>query len=81
MEVTQKIAQYISDSSDEEVQTDNNDMQRNKKTKKRQTRYWVKEAEFSPHTLILTLIYPENATVQLFLKITYASTSLEWLSD
>ena len=55
MEVTQKTAQYISDSSDEEVQTDNNDTQQNKKIKKRQTRYCVKEAEFSPHTLILTL--------------------------
>ncbi|CAF2123572.1 unnamed protein product [Rotaria magnacalcarata] len=47
MEVTQKVAQYISESSDEEVDTDNNDLQRNKKIKKRQARYWVKEAEFS----------------------------------
>ncbi len=44
MEVTQKVPYYISDSLDEEVQTDNNDMQRNKK---RQTRYWVKEAKLS----------------------------------
>lgn len=46
MEVTQKVAQYISDSSDEEVETDDNDIQRNKKIKKKQTRYWIKEAEF-----------------------------------
>lgn len=50
MEVSQKVPQYISDSSDEEVEIDNNDMQQNKEIKKRQTRYWVKEAEFSNTT-------------------------------
>ena len=127
MEVTQKIAQYISDSSDEEVQTDNNDMQRNKKIKKRQIRYCAKEAEICIQNDVSKQYYiparnlesisqidlkkyikktgqpsissrsrmifgvwrcrmiligkRQNVIVQLFLKITYASISLEWLSD
>ena len=37
----------MSGSSDDEVETNDNDLQSNKKTKKRQTKYWLKQAEFS----------------------------------
>ena len=45
MEVVQ-VAQYVSDSSDEEVLEENNGIHRNEKNKKRRTKYWVKESVF-----------------------------------
>ncbi|CAF1167498.1 unnamed protein product [Adineta ricciae] len=44
---TQKVVPCMSESSDDEVETNDNDLQSNKKTKKRQKKYWFKQAEFS----------------------------------
>jgi hypothetical protein len=45
MEAVQ-VAQYVSDPSDEEIQDDNNGINRSQKQKRRRIKHWIKERVF-----------------------------------